>query len=191
MELLITAGITAVVGTLLGVLTVSGLRSWNQNRAQVEAQETARDALARMTKLIREAQTSSNGSYPISAAAAQSLTFYTNVDSDTDREQVRFFLQGTELREGVIQPTGTPATYPAGNETIRVMATNVRNGAQAVFTYYDENFTGTEAALTQPVTTQNVRLVHVNVQIDTDINLPPTSLTLETNIAFRNLKDNL
>lgn len=190
-EVIITAGILAVVATLLGVFTASGLREWDRSRAQVEAQESARAALARMSKIIREAQSSNNGSYPVASATAQSLTIYANVDADTDREQVRFFLQGTKLKIGIIQPTGSPATYPAVNEGVQVLAGNIQNGAEAIFAYYDKNYTGSEAALSFPVNLQDVRLVKINLTVDYNPNEPPTPIELQTSVSFRNLKDNL
>ncbi|MEK7570117.1 MAG: hypothetical protein AAB515_01585 [Patescibacteria group bacterium] len=191
LEVVITAGILAAIGTLVGTLASTGLRSWSQNQEQVEVQETARTALTRITRLVREAQPADNGSYTIAAAAAQSLTFYADSDNDGGNEQFRIFLQGTDLKLGTIKPTGAPVTYPAGSETVQTLVRNVRNGASAVFGYYDGNFTGSQAALTFPVNIQNIRLVHVTLTIDVDPNKVPSALTLETNMAFRNLKDNL
>lgn len=191
LEVVITAGILAVIGTLVGTLASTGLRSWSQNQAQVEVQEKARTALTRITLLVREAQPADNGSYTIAAAAAQSLTFYADSDNDGGNEQIRIFLQGTDLMLGRIVPTGSPVTYPAGNETLEILVRDVRNGAGSIFAYYDGNFTGSQAPLTFPVTIQNIRLVHVTLTIDNDTNAPPSAITLETNMAFRNLKDNL
>lgn len=190
-ELIITASILGLIGTLLGVFASSGFRSWDQNRDQVAAQENARAALARMTKIIREATASENGGYAIATAAAQTLTFYANVDSDTNREQVRFFLQATDLKIGITQPTGQPATYPAGNEVASVLVSGVRNGANPIFLYYDTNYTGSQAALGQPVNLPDVRLVHISLSIDADPTKPPTAIDLQTSASFRNLKNNL
>ncbi len=190
-EVIVTASIFAIVATLLGTFASFGLRSWNQNREQVDAQEQARSALARMTKLIREAQPSNNGSYPIASATAQSLTFYANADTDSDREQVRFFLDGSTFKLGTIQPVGEPASYPAGSEAVSVIATNVQNGVNPVFQYHDTSFTGSEPALTFPVTLQDVRLVSIVLTIDANLQEPPSAIDLQTSVAFRNLKDNL
>jgi hypothetical protein len=72
-----------------------------------------------------------------------------------------------------------------------VISSFIRNGANPIFTYFDKNFTGTQPALTQPVNLLNVRLVHLNLQVDVDPAQPPTPITLETSVSFRNLKDNL
>ncbi len=190
-EVIVTASIFAIVATMLGTFAAFGLRTWNQNREQVDAQEQARTALARITRLVREAQPSNNGSYPIAAAAAQSLTFYANADADADREQVRFFLQGSDLKLGFIQPVGQPASYPAGSEAVSTLVTGVRNGAAPIFQYFDTSYTGSEAALTFPVTLQDVRLVTVLLSIDADPSQTPAAIDLQTSVAFRNLKDNL
>lgn len=190
-ELIVTASILAIVGTLLGVFASAGIRSWGQNRDQVDAQESARAALARMTKTIRKASAADNGAYTIATASAQTLTFYANVDTDTNREQIRFFLDGTSLKIGITQPVGQPATYPAGDEAASVLASGIRNGANPIFLYYDTNYTGSQAALTQPVNLQDVRLVHITLSIDADTTKPPTAIDLQTSTSFRNLKNNL
>jgi len=189
-EVLVTAGILAVVGTLLGVFAVTGFKSWDQNRAQVEVQESARSALSRLTKYLREAQVSENGSYPIAAATAQSLTFYSNVDADVNREQIRVFLQSQQLKIGITDPVGSPATYPVANESVSVLTNYVQNGAAAVFEYFDENFTGSQAAM-NPINIQNIRLVRLILILDADPAEPPLPVTMQTNVALRNLKDNL
>lgn len=191
LEVVITAGILALISTLVGVLASAGLRTWSFNQDQVEAQEKARTALTRITRLIREAKPADNGSYTIAAATAQSLTFFADADNDGDSEQLRIFLQGTDLMIGTIEPSGSPVTYPAGSEVVRKLIGDVRNGSDPIFAYHDENFTGSQAALAMPVTIQNIRLVHVALTIDADTTKPPTAITLETNMAFRNLKSNL
>ncbi len=190
-EMLITAGLLALIGTLLGVFASSGFRAWSQNREQVDAQEGARAALARMTKLIRKATASENGGYALATTAAQTLSFYANVDTDASREQVRFFLDGTNVKVGITQPVGQPATYPAASETASVLVSGVQNGASPVFQYYDTNYTGSQAALAQPVNVQDVRLVHITLAIDADPSKPPTAIDLQTSVSFRNLKNNL
>ncbi len=191
LELLITASILAMTAALLAMFTVTGLRSWGENQAQAEAQENARAALARMTKIIREATASENGAYAIATAAAQTLTFYANVDDDSSRERVRFFLDATDVKIGITQPTGQPATYPAGNESVSTLVTGIQNGANPLFLYYDTDYTGTQAALSEPVNVQDVRLVQLHLSIDADPAKPPAPIDLQTSTAFRNLKENL
>ncbi|MEK7631795.1 MAG: prepilin-type N-terminal cleavage/methylation domain-containing protein [Patescibacteria group bacterium] len=191
LEVVITASILAAVATLAATLASTGFQNWDRNREQVESQESARTALTRISKLIREAQPADNGSYTIAAAAAQTITFYADADNDGGHEQVRLFLQGTQLKMGIIKPAGSPVSYPVGNETVQTLVSGIQNGGAPVFTYYDGNFTGTQAPLTLPITIQNVRLVHIALIIDADPTKIPTAITVETNMAFRNLKDNL
>lgn len=191
LEVVITASILAAISTLVGVLASAGMRMWGQNQAQVEAQEKARTALTRITRLVREAKPADNGSYTIAGASAQSLSFFADADNDSDSEQIRIFLQGTDLMIGTIEPSSSPVTYPAGNEVVQKLIGDVRNGTDPIFAFYDSSYTGTQAALTFPVTIQDIRLVHVTLVIDADLNNVPTPITLETKMAFRNLKDNL
>ncbi|MEK9201667.1 MAG: hypothetical protein AAB944_01715, partial [Patescibacteria group bacterium] len=111
--------------------------------------------------------------------------------NDGLQERVRYFLSGTDLRKGVIKPSGNPLQYNPASETFSTLARDVRNGGQNLFDYYDANYDGTTAALTQPVSVSVVRLVKVTVIIDADINRAPSPKTFMTQVSFRNLKDNL
>jgi type II secretory pathway component PulJ len=155
------------------------------------AQDEARRSLKTMSAEIRTASPSSLGAYALVQTAPSSFTFYSNIDGDSFKERVRYFLEGTTLKKGVIKPSGSPLTYDPANEVITELIHDVANGTTSIFSYYDENYDGTTQPLAEPIDISAVRLVKITVVIDRDPTQPPGPMTLTTQINMRNLKDNL
>ena len=136
-------------------------------------------------------QQSANGAYPIAAAGTSSITFFSDTDKDGTEEQVRYYLASSTLYRGIVKPSGSPLTY-SGSETRRVLATGLRNSSTTpVFEYFDGSYAGTSTPMTYPLAITSVRLVKVNLTIDTDPNKAPILRTFTTQTVLRNLKDNL
>lgn len=190
LELIITIGIGVALGGTLFVWNLEQLRAQRLATQRSEIENSTRLALRRVVKTIREAQPSGTGAYSIAQADPQTLVIYANTDADSGIERVRYFLSGTELRRGLIEPVGQPPTYPLGNEVLSIVSVNIQNGASPVFEYFDKNYLGSGPPLTQPVTVGDIRLVRMTLVVDADTTQPPTASTLVTNIQFRNLKDN-
>jgi type II secretory pathway component PulJ len=155
------------------------------------AQDEARRALKSMSAEIRTASPSSLGAYPLMQTATSSFTFYSNIDGDSFKERVRYFLEGTTLKKGIIKPSGSPLTYNPANEVITELIHDVANATTSIFSYYDENYDGTTQPLAEPINISAVRLVKITVVIDHNPTQPPSPITLTTQINMRNLKDNL
>lgn len=190
LETVIAIGILGLVIVLSSEFINSGYRLFFINRDQAATLDQMRATLEKTAKEIRLAQNGDNGAYPIEQATASSLTIYTNADGDSNREKIRYFLDGIMLKRGVIKPVGSPVPqYLPQNETISTLATNIRN--TDIFSYYDKNYDGTTAALTFPVDTSRVRLIHLKFVVDVDPNKLPAAQSAETSVSFRNLKDNL
>jgi type II secretory pathway pseudopilin PulG len=183
------------IGTFILLLAATVFVSTSQTERalskQVEVQKDARRALADIIAVVRKAETSNAGAYPIVTAATNTLTLFANVDNDTSRERVRYFVSSTALYKGVAQPTGSPATYATSSEQITKIAAavyNMRSGVD-LFSYVDASYTGTQPPLAQPVSTTAVRGVRVRMTLDEDPSSTPTALTVESFIAIRNLKE--
>ncbi len=155
------------------------------------AQDEARRTLKMMTAEIRPLSPSSVGAYPIAEADPTSFIFYSDIDNDQLKEQVRYFLDGPILKKGVIKPSGAPLAYNPANEIISEVIHDVANGATPIFNYYDTNYDGTTPPLAQPVDIPTVRLIKITIVIDKDSNRAPGPITLTTQVSMRNLKDNL
>ncbi len=166
--------------------------SFNRSAEQnLSAQSDARKILKTMVKELRSVSPSSLGAYPISQVATSSVTFFSNIDSDADKEQVRYFLQGNELKKGVINPSGSPLTYNSANEQVLTLIRDVVNGVDPTFEYFDASFTGTSDPLTIPVQATQVRLIRITVRIEKDPVQSLGPVTATSQVFLRNLKDNL
>ncbi|PIS41363.1 MAG: hypothetical protein COT25_03575 [Candidatus Kerfeldbacteria bacterium CG08_land_8_20_14_0_20_42_7] len=186
-ELLISIALLGVVVVGVGTYTSSSLRTWRLVKEQADAQSNIRASMQPVQSAIREMQNSDNGSFAIESATATEFIFYANVDADDNRERVRLFLQNNELKKGIIDPTGTPATYPVGSEAIDTIASYVHLDGD-LFSFYDEKYTGSENTLTFPVNPTDIHLVQIHFLVDKDINdlPPPSELTFQ--VTPRNLK---
>ncbi len=181
--------------TLIGLAVFSFAKDiFSLNRItsdSLTAQGEARRALKSMSAEIRTASPSSLGAYALAQTATSSFTFYSNVDDDSLKERIRYFLDGTTLKRGIIKPSGTPLTYNPANEVISELIHDVANATTSIFSYYDENYDGTTQALIEPINISNVRLVKITVVIDKNPQKSLGPMTLTTQISMRNLKDNL
>ncbi len=158
----------------------------------LNAQSEGRRVLKTIAKELRGTSPSSLGAYPISQAATSSITFFSNIDSDVNKEQVRYFLQNGSLKKGVIKPSGTPLVYNSANESIVTLISNVRNtAASPLFQYFNSSYAGTSSPLSSPVPVTSVRFIKVSVEIDKYPNRSLGPVVVTTQVFLRNLKDNL
>ena len=182
------------IATLVGVAALSVQKSvWSLNRIaanSITAQVDARKAFKMMSAEIRSLSPSSLGAYPIESATASSFTFFADIDNDNIKERIRYYVSGTNLRRGITEPTGSPLTYNTANEVSTILVQYLSNGSTPYFSYYDSSYTGSSAALTQPVSITAVRLVKVQLIIDKNIASSPAPITMTTQISLRNVKDN-
>ena len=152
---------------------------------QASAVASAQHGVDVMVRTIREASYASNGAYPIVSISADQIVFYSNINhNDQLIQRVRYYMEGTTLMQGVIQPTGDPSTYTAP-ETTSIIAPFIQNIAIATttFTYFDAN----GAAVTDYTRIGSVRFVTVNVVADLNPFDQPRQLTLRSSTALRNL----
>jgi prepilin-type N-terminal cleavage/methylation domain-containing protein len=130
-ELLVaTAVVGLVMAGVLGVL-VMGLEAYRFGADRVEAQQTARAALERMVKELREAgyDPAGGGVAPIVLAEPTQVAFQRDLNAngviDATRERVTFLLRGTVLRRdagGGAQPLA---------ENVRAFGLSYLDGAGA------------------------------------------------------------
>jgi type II secretory pathway pseudopilin PulG len=168
-------------------LSNSVLYFYRTNRYAIEqanAVASAQKSIDILIRNIRETSYASNGAYPIVSIANNQFIFYGAVDSDAQVDKVRYFLQGTSLMRGVIDPTGNPSVY-TGSEIVSDVADFIRNVDQGVslFTYYDKN--GTQ--INDLTKVGDVRFVTAAVVADVNPNDQPFRITVHSSAALRNL----
>jgi prepilin-type N-terminal cleavage/methylation domain-containing protein len=201
MKLLKTKGVTLVEMmvsiAIISLITIAignfsgDIFSYNKTVSySLSAQQDARQVLRVFSAELRSASPSANGSYALEEVGVNAIKFYSDVDKDGAVEQVRYYLSGSSLMKDVKEPSGNPATYN-GAAVTTTLVKYLANGATPIFTYFDTNYGGVGASLTQPVDANVIRLVKINLQIEQDPNKSPNVINVTTQVSIRNLKDNL
>ncbi len=190
-EVTVVIGILAIVSLGASWLLISGIRSNDVIWEQLTKQAEGRSVLHQIVNDVRKAEESSVGSYPIVTAEDNELTVYANIDSDSLRERIRFWIDGEILKRGIIKPAGNPLSYTQA-ESVTEIAHSVKNIAQdiSLFTYYDESFTGTQDSLVQPVSITDVHVIKIQLELEKDPTKTPVPLHMESLVHVRNLKTN-
>mgnify|MGYP001575345964 CR=1 FL=1 len=189
-EVLVAVSISALI---TGAIIQMFLFSWKNNAIvweQLATQNEGRKVIQDFGNELREASASSIGSYSIESASGTAIVFYSNIDSDSLVERIRYFMSSTTLKRGVIKPTGSPLAYATSTETITDVAHDVANGTSSIFSYYDGNFSGAQSPLSSPVTIAQIRMVKISLRLEEDPNLSPVPFFIESKVTIRNLKDN-
>jgi len=192
LELLVAMGIfTLLIGSVVVILSDTFKNNTIISK-QLERQTDGRKVLEQVVDDVRRAEQSSIGSYSVEYAGNNELRFYANLDSDGYIEKVRYFIDGLEFKKGIIKPSGNPLMYVTSTERIVTLARNVTNLARSiyVFSYYDQNYTGSETAMTQPVTASNVRMIKIFLEMEDNPDKTPIALSVQSMAEIRNLKGN-
>jgi type II secretory pathway pseudopilin PulG len=192
-ETLVMIGVFTLAMGAIGSLILSIYRSYNYNFQQAAAITEARKGIETMVKEIREARTAEDGSYPLVQAGDLEFVFYGDINGDGATERVRYFLNSTDFKKGIIKPSGDPPQYVLANETIDVISRYVHNGMAPVFTYYNGDWPTDTINNPLPTLTRlsDTKLMHVYLKINVDPSRPPDDFDLESDTQIRNLKTNL
>jgi len=198
-EAVISAGLIAMLGIGVFAFQQTIIRNSKILQNNLIAEQQVRKTLLSFVKEFRIASQSAGGAYAIEAAGTSSVTFFSNVDGDPDVERIRYFLSTSSLptvydaiKKGVTDPTGT--TYSDVNERTSVIAQNIMNAPDTpLFAYYDANYDGstTTAPLGVPVNIPQIRLIRLNIVMESADTRVPLGRTYMTQVSVRNLKDNL
>lgn len=188
-EMTVVLGIFSMILVSITVYIWMTLRAQNKSVKHILAQNSARKALSVAASEIRGSMYSDAGSYPIVEATANSITFYTNVDDDINAEQVRYYMDGSDMKRGVVEPEGSPPNYN-GTEQVNTLASYITN-TDSIFTYYSQEYEGTIDPLAFPVNKSIIKLVRFNLTIDVDTQRLPEPVNVYTEAQLRNLKENL
>jgi prepilin-type N-terminal cleavage/methylation domain-containing protein len=195
LEFLISTGIFSLLALAAAWILITSLRSnailWEQLATQTDGKKT----LQEVVDVVRRAEQSSTGAYSIEKAEDYELVVYANVDTDANREKVRFYVDtaNNKLYMGTTKPSGNPLTYNPANETTRLLASDLVNDDNSVpvFSYFDTFYTGTQTPLAQPITSiTDIRVVRVQLELEKDPNATPVPLHVESTVQIRNLKSN-
>jgi prepilin-type N-terminal cleavage/methylation domain-containing protein len=142
---------------------------------------------------IRSMSPSSAGAYPIENAGTSTFSFFNDVDNDGLKERIRYFVEDSTLKRGLIKPSGNPMTYNSDSEKFVILMSNVQNlNTTPIFNYYNSNYSESNTTpLALPVNILDIRLVEINVILGVDASKLLTPVNVSTKVSIRNLKDNL
>ena len=183
------------IGILVSAIAIIGVFGRDVTDLSVDytqrfvAQQEIDLTINEMMTEMRSISQSNEGSYPIAIASSSAITFYTDRQGDGLVEKVRYYLEGTTLKKGVIIPSGDPLQYNPGSEVVRDVVQNISMGTSTIFSYYDKNFSGSEPPLVQPVTISDIRMIGVSLSAKDVSQIAPVSFSIR--ITPRNLRDNL
>ena len=191
LEMIVTLGIFVSAIIIMSTYIIQSYTASRFSIEQSDAIEYAKKGIIKISKEVREASFGDNGDFPIAEALDQSLTFYSDIDMDESVEKVRFYLNGTDLIKGVIEPSGNPPTYLPESEATTTISQYIRNNAEPTFQYYLGGNPATQTPLPMPVNPNIIKLVRIYLKININPAKAPDNYILENYIQIRNLKTNL
>jgi prepilin-type N-terminal cleavage/methylation domain-containing protein len=191
-ETFVAIALLAVILVAVSAFQANVFKYNRHSQTALTNTQEAQAILKNITKELRTMTRSANGAYPILSAATNTLTFYADTTGDTQAERVRYYLASSTLYRGVIKPSGSPAVYNPADEKTNILATGIGNSTSTpVFEYYLGTHDGTTDAMTYPIVLTSIRLVKININIDSDPTKSPIPRLFTTKVSLRNLKDNL
>lgn len=189
-ELVISIATFTILSTGIIVLVLNIFQGSDQQQGLLYENDQARRISFQFVNDVRDASYSNTGAFPITAAGDQSLTLYSNIDSDSLVERVRYYISNGILYRATLKPSGTPLTYQ-GTESIAAVQRNVANGVTPLFYYYGADYIGATDPLSAPISPADISLVEMNLMIYNDAGKVQHSYTVSSSATIRNLKTNL
>ena len=178
----------AIVGLISVAIVDSVLFFYKANASSLEQGfqvEHARRGVELFVRDVREATYADSGAYPLAAFGTSTVTFYSDTDTDTSIERIRYTLTGMTLYRNVTDATGTPPVYSGGGVTTTV-SSYVRNNDEgtALFQYYNASSTAVTAA------SDITKIVSITISPVVDIvqKHAPGKFTLKESATIRNLR---
>ncbi|HXK36188.1 MAG TPA: type II secretion system protein [Candidatus Paceibacterota bacterium] len=187
LELLIAMAIATGVIAIVTTFSLDVAEFGTDLNARLEGERDLALTLRTMLTEVRSMGPGENGAYPIAIATDTEFAFFADTDNDGIFEQIRYFLDGTTLKKGVIEPTDDePAAYPPANEIVIDAARFLVPGP--VFSYYPEGYPPDTGSLAFPIDLNTIRMIGVSGTTDIDPLQPPLPATLSIYITIRNLR---
>ena len=171
-----------LMGAVAGLIVISYQTesyTWQQSEAIYEA----RKGVEVMLREIRGGDFGEDGNYVIYTADNYEFGFHSDIDSDGEIEKVRYFLEGTDFKKGVIEAQGIPPAYPTSSEEIITISHYVRN-SPPIFRYFDKD--GQE--LPPPARKKDTKLIELFLVINIRPDRPPQDFELKAKAQLRNFK---
>jgi len=195
LEFIIATFIFAVVAAGAAIFATYYFQSYSLSFDEHQAVNQAQLGLTTMIREIREARTGDDGAWPIAQADDNQFIFYSDVTNDGRSDRVRYYLSGTNLQKGIIEPTQVPVSYPPENEKNSTIASGVDISLGPLFIYYNGSWPSDTINNPLPANQRQLstRFVTINLRINiasgSASRIQPFQLT--SGVQIRSLKDNL
>ncbi len=176
--------LTLVLGAVSAFIFL-GYRAQNYTWQQSIAMNEAQKGIETMIQEIRKAQSGDDGSYIIEKAEDFQFVFFSDINRNGKAERVRYFIDGSDFKKGVIQPNGWPIKYNPVSEQVSVLSQYVRN-LPPIFRYFD----GNNQELSAPARLNDTKLMRVRLVVNVNPNRSPQDFVLESDVQIRNIKVN-
>ena len=183
LEFLVVLSITGMIAGPLALFFINGVKSYNLIDMQTNTSTEVVTLSGKITSVIRNATS-------VSAAADNSLTIIAYAKPpDTVVSQYRYFLSGNSLNVGVTPASGAAPnyTYPAANEVIKTLRSDLAMAGTPLFTYYDE----TDTQLTGTIDATSVTQVGLYLAVNPNTIQFKKPIIITNQVSIRNLKTNL
>jgi prepilin-type N-terminal cleavage/methylation domain-containing protein len=192
-EVMVAMFVFSVITGGVAVFSAYYFKNYSFSFEENQSVSIAQTGITTMIREIREARSGDDGSWPIVDAQDNTFTFYSDVTNDGRSDRVRYFLDGTTLKRGVIQPTMVPVDYPTTSETITTIATSVDTSAGPLFRYNDGNWPSDQIhnPLTQADRLLQTRYVAVYLRINISPNFASLPFEITSGVTIRSMKTNL
>lgn len=188
-EMIVAIGIMSLV--MAGV-SLYFVRIWPLQKFAIDssqAQLKASQSVTALVGMLRNMRQSDSGEYALKNAGNEEVAFFADRDGDGVVERVRIFRDGTDLKMGIIEPSGNPMVYLVAQETVQTFVTDVRNGSGTYSSTLFHYFDGGNQELTGNFSISSVRMVSVDIYIDINPSSSPEAAHFESFASIRNLSE--
>lgn len=192
-ELLVAIALFVFIAAGVAGFAVYYFQSYSFSFEENQSIGLAQTGMTKMIREIREARSGEDGAWPLVQTEDNSLTFYSDVTNDGRTDRIRYFLEATDLKRGIIEPTAVPVTYPPENEIITVVTSYLANDTSPIFTYFNGNYPADliNNPLVNPSRILNTRYISIYLRINPTQNFSAQPFELTSGVQIRSLKDNL
>lgn len=190
-EVIVVLGIFIMFSATIAEMLIWGNHGKDVVFEQLSKQNDGRIASQNFLNDLRRSSYSSVGAYPVELAGANQIIFYSNIDTDSWKERVRYFVSTTTLKRGIIKPSGNPLSYNSANEVVSEVAHDLNN-TTTIFYYYDQSYDGISntSSMSFPIDISKIRMIGIKLWLDLRPNVSPAPLYIEGKTEIRNLKSN-
>lgn len=181
-------GILSLIIVAFDMITNSSYKLFNYNQNELSSLSQAATIMRDFERTTRGASKFESNAFDDNAANTLTFYAYQKGDGHPAPSKISYYFTDDTLNKSVIAPVansgGTYDHPDDDNKKVTAFAGTITN--HDIFTYFDENYSGTGDSLDQPVQPASIRVIKISVTVTGKV---PASET--TAVQLRNLKTNL